>query len=141
GYDHLVAVDQLLVDPAGEPRLTALAAELTGVDDPFAEVAWAAKHDVMAGELATEVERAVGLLAEVCAHRRRHSDHTRRELRETIREVAAAMAVYRTYVVPGQAPSPEDRAQVSAALAAAAARRPDLDDELLALLGRVLLLD
>src|SRR5690606_17766723 len=51
GYDHLVAVDQLLVDPAGEPRLTALAAELTGVDDPFAEVAWAAKHDVMAGEL------------------------------------------------------------------------------------------
>src|SRR3546814_19054915 len=59
----------------------------------------------MAGELAAETERLTGLLAEVSASRRRHRDHTRRDLRDALREVLAAMTVYRPYVVPGQEPS------------------------------------
>jgi (1->4)-alpha-D-glucan 1-alpha-D-glucosylmutase len=141
GYDHLIAVDDLFVDPAGEVAMTEAYAALTGEDRTFAEVADAAKRHVMGEELAAETERLTGLLAQVCAHRRRHRDHTRRELREALVEVLAAMGVYRTYVVPGSAPSPEDRAEVAAALATATARRPDLDGELLALLGRVLVLD
>jgi (1->4)-alpha-D-glucan 1-alpha-D-glucosylmutase len=47
--------------------------------------------------------------------------------------------VYRTYVRPGSPPSAADRAHVEAALAEARRRRPDLDPELLALLGRILL--
>ena len=141
GYDHLVAVDRLFVDPAGEAAATAAYAAFTGERRPFAEVALEAEREVMDGELATETQRVTGLLAEVCGTRRRHGDHTHRTLRDAVVEVAASMAVYRTYVVPGDAPSPVDRAQVAAAVEQAAARRPDLDHELLALLGRVLVLD
>jgi (1->4)-alpha-D-glucan 1-alpha-D-glucosylmutase len=141
GYDHLVAVNSLFVDPGGEPPMTEVYASFTGETRSFAEVADEAKRHVMAGELAAETDRATGLLAEVCGRRRRHGDHTRRELREVLVEVVAAMTVYRTYVVPGADASPADRAVVGAALATAAARRPDLDRELLELLGRVLVGD
>lgn len=141
GYDHLVAVDRLFVDPAGEAAATAAYAAFTGEERSFDEVALEAKRHVMGGELATETERVSRLLAEVCATRRRHGDHTHRALRDAVVEVAAAMAVYRTYVVPGEAPSPADRAPVAAAVDRAAERRPDLDRELLDLLGRVLVLD
>src|SRR5690606_21357093 len=105
------------------------------------EVADEAKRHVMDGELAAETDRITRLLAEVCGRRRRHGDHTRRELREAVVEVAAALPVYRTYVVPGTEPSAADRAVVGAALTVAAAARPDLDRELMELLGRVLVLD
>lgn len=141
GYDHLVAVNSLFVDPRGEPAMTEVYAAFTGETRSFAEVADEAKRHVMAGELAAETARVTRLLAEVCDRRRRHGDHTRRELREAVVEVVAALRVYRTYVVPGREPSATDRAVVGAALAAAAANRPELDRELLDLLGRVLVLD
>lgn len=141
GYDHLVAVNSLFVDPEGEAAMTAAYAAFTGETRTFAEVADEAKRHVMAGELAAETERATRLLAEVCGRRRRHGDHTQRELRDVVVEVVAALHVYRTYVVPDVDASPVDRAVVGAALATAAARRPDLDRELLELLGRVLVLD
>jgi len=141
GYDHLSSVNGLFVDPAGEEALTAAYTAFVGDDAPFAEVAHAAKHHVLEGELVAEVERLTSLLVDVCARRRRHRDHTRRELRAALDEVLASMAVYRTYVVPGEVPTQHDRSAVQHALASAAARRPDLDPELLELLGRVLLLE
>jgi (1->4)-alpha-D-glucan 1-alpha-D-glucosylmutase len=77
----------------------------------------------------------------VCDGRRRHRDHTRRSLRDTLREVAAALAVYRTYVVPGAPTSAPDRDRLSDAFAVVAERRPDLDGELLDLLHGILVLD
>jgi (1->4)-alpha-D-glucan 1-alpha-D-glucosylmutase len=58
-----------------------------------------------------------------------------------VTELAAALDVYRTYVVPGRAPTGTDRAVVAGAIERAAQRRPELDGELLDLLGRALLLD
>ncbi len=141
GYDFLARVGEALVDPSGEEVLQRGWAERT--DDPrtFAEVAHDAKHHVMGHELATEVERITDLLARVCQDRRRHRDHTRRDLREAVREMAANMDVYRTYVAPGRSTTAEDRARLTSAVAAAGARRPDLDAELLHLLQRILLLD
>src|SRR5207237_193495 len=51
--------------------------------------------------------------------------------------------VYRTYARPGDPPSvsADDRAQVRETLARAMDRRPDADPELLAFLGRILLLE
>jgi (1->4)-alpha-D-glucan 1-alpha-D-glucosylmutase len=141
GYDHLVAVNNLFVDPQGEAAMTDAYAAFTGETRSFAEVADEAKRHVMAGELAAETDRATRLLAEVCGRRRRHGDHTQRELRDTVVEVVAALQVYRTYVTPRTGASPTDRAVVGAALAAAAASRPELDRELLDLLGRVLVRD
>jgi len=141
GYDHLIAVNDLFVDPNGEEPMTAGYDSFVGGHVVFRDVEHESKRHVMTGELAAETERLTGLLARVCATRRRHRDHTRRELREVLREVLAGMPVYRTYVVPGQAPTATDRAHIGAALASAAQQLPDVDDELLQLLGRVLLLE
>ena len=54
----------------------------------------------MREDLAAEVERLTGLLADVCERHRRQRDYTRRELRDALREVIAAFPVYRTYVAP-----------------------------------------
>ena len=140
GYDHLVAVDALFVDTEQQAAATERYVALTGDDRDFPTIEHEAKHDVMAGELAAETERLTTLLAGVCARHRRHRDHTRRDLREALREVVAGMGVYRTYVVPGDEPAPAERAQVAAALASAKSHRPDLDAELLELIGRSLLL-
>src|SRR5260370_7876770 len=65
---------------------------------------------------------------------------TRRELQETIREVAAGLHVYRTYVRPGSPASEEDQRQISIAAEEAARRRPDIDSDLLAFVGELLLM-
>ena len=98
----------------------------------------AAKLQIMHEELAAEVERLTGLLADVCERHRRHRDYTRRELRDALREMIAAFGVYRTYVRPGHPATPADRAHVAAAVATARQRRPDLDAELLGFIGDLL---
>src|SRR5258708_36481157 len=91
-------------------------ARFTGQQRQYAEVAHAAKHQIMQEDLVAEVERMTGLLADVCERHRRQRDHTRRELRDALREIIAAFPVYRTYPRPGQPASAADRAHVAAPL-------------------------
>jgi len=141
GYDFLDRTGALFVDPAGEASLTASYEALVDDRRSFAEVARDAKQHVMREELAAETERVVDLLARICNGRRRHRDHTRRDLRAAVQEVAGSLGVYRTYVVPGRPTSPTDRARLADAFATARAHVPELDDELLHLLERILLLE
>src|SRR5688572_18649369 len=57
GYEFLVDVAALFVDPAGETPLTDLWMELAGDDRPFGEVAFEAKLEQVRGPFAPEVER------------------------------------------------------------------------------------
>ncbi len=139
GYDFLNRALDVFVDPDGYRAIDAWYRRRTGADDGFEVIARDAKHHVMGNELAAETERVTDLLVRVCQPRRRHRDHTRRDLRAAVREAAASMAVYRTYVAPGQPTSEADRSQVAAAIGRAKEARPDLDDELLLLLEQVLL--
>jgi (1->4)-alpha-D-glucan 1-alpha-D-glucosylmutase len=140
GYDFLNLVNQLFVDPAGEKAILDGYASFTGQDADFAELAHAAKLAVMTGGLAAEIERLTEQLAEICERHRRQRDYTRRELRESLREVLAAFAVYRCYPRPGQDVTLADRAKVAAAVTAARQRRPDLDAELFDFIGGLVVL-
>ncbi|MGD9798246.1 MAG: malto-oligosyltrehalose synthase, partial [Acidimicrobiia bacterium] len=137
GYDFLVRVNDLFVAVENERAMTDLYAELTGEPATFDEVVHESKHQIMREELRAEVEQVTGLLAAVADGERRHRDHTRRELRDALREVVAAFTVYRTYVEPGRPPGAEDRRRIDEAVEAAGRRRPDVDPELLALIGAV----
>ncbi len=141
GYDFARAVSDLFVEPEGAAALIAHFGRFTGETRPFEAVAHEAQLQVLSNELAAEVERVTDLAMAVCRARRRYRDHTRRDIRAAVRELAAAMPVYRTYVVPGTPASTVDRQHVAAAIAAASERRPDFDGELLGLLGRVLVGD
>jgi len=134
GYDFLNRVGGLFVDPAGEKPLTEFYAEFTGEEAGFGAVAYEARLQVMREALAADLDRVTALAVAVCERHRCHRDYTRRELREALRELAARFPVYRTYVVPGQAPRPEDVAVLSAAAA-----ETGLDADLLGFLSGVLL--
>jgi (1->4)-alpha-D-glucan 1-alpha-D-glucosylmutase len=135
GYDFLNHVNQLFVDADHETALRDGYARFTGLQQDFADVAHAAKLQIMREDLAAEVERLTGLLADVCERHRRHRDHTRRELRDCLSELIAAFPVYRTYFRAGQPATDADVAHVAAAVRGATQHRPDLDAELFGFVG------
>jgi (1->4)-alpha-D-glucan 1-alpha-D-glucosylmutase len=135
GYDFLNRVNNLFVDPANEAAMTSCYDEFIGETANYDEIVQRAKHQIMSEELASEVERLTGLLADICDHHRRHRDHTRRELRATLRELVARFPVYRTYVHPSRPTTDTDRRQVGVAVDEAMEHRPDLDGELLRFIG------
>lgn len=140
GYDQLNRVGDLFVDPVG---LAVLEADHAAHVDPAPadEIAHDARWRVSSVELAAEGERLVDLLEQACRRRRRHGDHTRRDLRRALHAVLTGFTVYRTYAAPGEPTAFTDRARVGEALATARARHPDVDGELLGLIGAILLLD
>jgi (1->4)-alpha-D-glucan 1-alpha-D-glucosylmutase len=140
GYDFIAYVDGLFVDSANEGSLTALYHAFTGESQLFSEVVRTCKHEIITTELAPDFERLTNLLVDICDDNRRHRDRTRRELREAVREVAACLGVYRTYVRSGSPPSEQDRREVSIAVQEATRRRPDIDAELLSFVGELLLM-
>ena len=140
GYGFLNLVNKLFIDPAGQEEILAGYSRFTGQDTGFAEIAHSAKLEIMSEELASETERLTALLADICERHRRQRDYTRRELRDSLREVLAGFAVYRCYPRPGHEATLADRAKVAAAVTAARQRRPDLDPELFDFIGALLLL-
>ncbi len=142
GYDFLNVVGGLFVDPAGEETLTELFRQLVGADEAprWDDVVHEGKNLVLREVLGSDVNRLVNLLTAVCERHRRHRDHTRRELHETVWEVLACFPVYRTYGRPGQAPSDADAAVVEEALERAAERRLTSDPELFSFVRDLLLL-
>ncbi|HKC18400.1 MAG TPA: malto-oligosyltrehalose synthase, partial [Candidatus Dormibacteraeota bacterium] len=81
------------------------------------------------------------LMHDVCEADWRHRDRSQREVQEAVEELAAAMRVYRTYVTPRSHASEQDRTEIHAALQEVARRRPDIDGDLLTLIGDCVLLD
>jgi (1->4)-alpha-D-glucan 1-alpha-D-glucosylmutase len=135
GYDFLNHVNQLFTDESQGAAVRACYARFTGLHQDYADVAYAAKLQIMREELAAEVERLTGLLADVCERHRRHRDYTRRELRDCMREIIAAFPVYRTYFRAGHPAADADLAHVATAVGRARERRPDLDAELFGFVG------
>jgi len=135
GYDFIAHVDGVFVNSENEQSMTTLYHAFTGESLTFAEVVRTCKNETMVSDLAPDLERLTALLVEICDRYRNHRDRTRRELQDAIREVAAALSVYRTYVRPGFA-GDEDRRRVASALDQAARRAPEMDPELLAFVLR-----
>ncbi|HEX4864960.1 MAG TPA: malto-oligosyltrehalose synthase, partial [Acidimicrobiales bacterium] len=139
GYDFLIRVNNLVVASEHEQAMTDSYHLFTGETEPWEEVVHAAKLQVMRQDLAAEVERQTTLLAHICDRHRRNRDHTRRELRDALREMVAGFGVYRTYVRPGRPATEQDRRELDHAVEATRRRRPDIDSELCLFLGELAL--
>ncbi|HEY8590725.1 MAG TPA: malto-oligosyltrehalose synthase [Naasia sp.] len=121
GYDALADFERILVDPAGEERLTALDTELRGgtaVD--WHDMVHDSKRAVADGILHSEVLR----LDRVVADRVDRSDD---KVADAIAELLACFPVYRSYL-------PEGRERLEQAADLARRHRPDLAGTLDALL-------
>jgi (1->4)-alpha-D-glucan 1-alpha-D-glucosylmutase len=140
GYEVLRLLDQVQVDAEAEAPLTDLAARFAGGPQDWAEMARDAKLQILDEVLAAECERVAELAHRVLVRRMPLRDCTRHEIRGAVRELLASYDVYRTYVRPGTAPSPRDRATIRAALERAAARQPEVGPRVWSALEDVLLL-
>jgi (1->4)-alpha-D-glucan 1-alpha-D-glucosylmutase len=122
GYDSLAAIGALFTSDRGLAELTGHYRQFAGGPADFATAAWAARREAAGQPLNAEVARLARLLEEigdpVTAPVRAE------DLRLIIAELLAAFAVYRAYVVPGQAPPPASRALVGTAAARARGRLP-----------------
>lgn len=142
GYDFMNQSLRLLADPAGEAPLTEFYSEFTGEPTDYRALFRDKKHLVMRDLFASEMNRLTAQLADVCEHRRRYRDFTRRELNSMLREVIACLPVYRTYVQAEEGHvSDTDRRDIGHAIEAAKANRPDLDAELFDFFRSILLLE
>jgi (1->4)-alpha-D-glucan 1-alpha-D-glucosylmutase len=100
GYEFLVDVGALFVDPAGEAPLTELWRSVSGDPRPFEEVMLAAQLEMASGTFAREVDRLRALLG----------------FDAPIAAALARLPLYRTYVEPWSGVvAAEDREAVAAA--------------------------
>jgi len=112
GYDALMRVGGVFVDPSGAESLAALSAELLGEQQDLAALVLEAKWHVVDRVLVAEVERLVRLLG------RALPALDLAEARRAVEALLVGMDRYRVYVRPG-APAGADAA---AALESAASR-------------------
>ena len=142
GYRFANLATGLLVDPAGEEDLTEAWTERADAGPEWDDVLATARGEVLSAVLGSDVNRLTDLFLAICEANRRYRDFTRHELHHALREVAAAMPVYRTYVRARDRHRTEtDLRRIDEAVALAAGRRPDLDPELFAFLARILRLE
>ncbi|MFI5713035.1 malto-oligosyltrehalose synthase [Kribbella sp. NPDC051620] len=126
GYDALLRVGGLFVDPAGAAPLSAFHSELTGEPADFAQVVEQAKREVVKHGQYAEVHRLVELLARICQDDVRLRDHTRRAFHAVVVELLVNFDRYRAYVVPGEQP---DQTAVHAMEHATELARRHLDED------------
>ncbi|NLF31015.1 MAG: malto-oligosyltrehalose synthase [Planctomycetes bacterium] len=128
GYDFANAVGGLFIDPCAERPLTDFYAEFTGATDGFADVARRGKREMLDALFGGDLDRLVERLVRIAQRRPAWRDLTRRQLRGALRELAACLPTYRTYVDDGPAgPLAADAARIGRAVAEA---RGDGDDPL-----------
>ncbi len=142
GYRFANLATGALVDRAGEPELDELWAAHADAGPAWDDVVADARREVLSELLGSDVSRLVELFLAVCEANRRYRDFTRHEIHHALREVAAAIPVYRTYLrARDRHRSDVDLARIDGAIAVAAERRPELDPELFGFLGRILRLE
>jgi (1->4)-alpha-D-glucan 1-alpha-D-glucosylmutase len=142
GYDFLNTVQNVLVSTDGLRKLGAAYVAFTGDDTPFPTTAHDKKIAVEQEALGSDVNRLTNLFVDICEANRQHRDHTRAEVRRALRETAACLAVYRTYVIPQRDEiSDEDRTLITRATRCARDNRADIDPTLFDFIREVLTLE
>jgi (1->4)-alpha-D-glucan 1-alpha-D-glucosylmutase len=140
GYEFILSLADLLVDPRGEDAMTAAYNAFLGEDVDFHAFALETKRRLLARNLAGELDRLKDMALSLAAKDPMTRDYGPDTLRRAIVELTAALPVYRTYVnVAG--PADADRELIEAAAEAAKTTREVENEGALDFLKRVLLLD
>lgn len=125
GYEHIRAVEHMMLDATSEPALTDLWTSLTGDDRPFAAIEDEARREVLAEGLRPDLDRFVRTVAAAPPATDATTDADR--VSAAVRELTIGLHRYRTYL-------PDDEASSLGALHDAHARalrsRPELEPDL-----------
>lgn len=143
GYRFAMLVNGLFVERRHARRMERLWQQTSGERRSFADLVHEGKREVALGALSAQLTVLTHALQRIALADRRTRDHGHQTLREALAEVAAAMPVYRTYVVPrgdGQpAATAQDRRFIDWAVAQARQRSRSIDPGLFDFIRRCLL--
>ncbi len=137
GYEFATAVTRLLVDPRAEAALTEGYERTIGRPMSLADEERRARRDIADYEMAAELDRLTLRLRRLAASAPRTADLTRNALRSALREIVAAMPVYRSYV-DGGALADADARNIAVAVAKAVEATPAIDPAVFAFIKSVL---
>jgi (1->4)-alpha-D-glucan 1-alpha-D-glucosylmutase len=142
GYDFLNVVNGLFVERQNEQFFSTIYFRfLKQGAQRFADLANSTKKMVMLISLASEVNELGNLLRDLAGRDRRHRDFTLNSLTFAIREVIAALRIYRTYIDPETgAAAPADCTAIELAVGEAKRRNPRTDPSVFDFVGDTLLL-
>ncbi len=129
GYNYLNDLNGLFVNASQARRTRRVYAKLTGHNEAFDDVVYAAKRLIMTTAMASELTVLAHMLDRIGENSRRSRDFTLDSLRDAIAEVVACFPVYRTYV-DEQGWRAEDRAVIARAVARARRRNPAMEASL-----------
>jgi len=140
----MYAVGGVLLSPQGLQELTGVYQGFLGKDlaaqlADYPAIVHDKKINVLQEALGSDVNRLTTMFVEICESNRDRRDYTQTEVRRAIRELAACMDIYRTYVVPRRNEiTDEDREHIAKAAECAKAKRQDIDGDLFDFLRDVL---
>ncbi|HWF38321.1 MAG TPA: malto-oligosyltrehalose synthase [Candidatus Acidoferrales bacterium] len=97
GYDYLNAVNTLFVDAVGSRQLEEIYRHFTGIRSSFGETWNVRKKQVMEEMFASDIRRLTWRLGHLAALDRLGTDIPMRELVRGLKEITAALPIYRTY--------------------------------------------
>jgi len=139
GYDFANQVAGVLVDHNAEGAITKVFKRFIGHSLHFDHLVYAKKRLVMRISLANEVNVLGNMVDRLSEQNRWFRDYTLEALARAVRETIACFPVYRTYLEPGKPVSPEDRAVIELAVAAAKRRNPAIEESVFNFLRDLLL--
>jgi (1->4)-alpha-D-glucan 1-alpha-D-glucosylmutase len=142
GYDFLNDLNGIFVARSNEQFFSTIYFRfLRQGASRFRDLGNSTKKMVMLISLASEVNELGYLLRDIASSDRRHRDFTLNSLTFVIREVIAALGIYRTYIDPdsGRA-SREDQQAIDQAVAEAKRRNPRTDPSIFDFVGDTLLM-
>lgn len=124
GYDFMNLVNGLFVDAAAEAAMTSAYADFTGIHRRFATMEADSKRKIMSESLSSEINSLAHQLERLSEQNRHTRDFTLNGLRHALREVMAALSIYRTYVSPNDDVTERDRRFIDEAIRDAKRRNP-----------------
>jgi (1->4)-alpha-D-glucan 1-alpha-D-glucosylmutase len=129
GYEFIRQLAGLFVAREAEQKLDRVYRDFTGETEPLADVVYTNKRLVLDEMFANAVEQLGTQLASIVSADRRWRDLTRFELTLAVREIMAALRVYRIYRRLGAECRPEDVREIESACLDAVRRNPRQDPQ------------
>jgi (1->4)-alpha-D-glucan 1-alpha-D-glucosylmutase len=119
GYEVSSLIAGLLLDSAGEDRLTSFYQEFVGDREDFGDIVRVCKLRIMENELAGDLNSLARDVARIARSNARTADFTQNVLSRALKEIIAVFPVYRTYIDEAAAPTAADRRDIDWAVAKA----------------------
>jgi len=124
GYDFLKALNELFVDSVNLQAFDTLYTRFIGTEIDFRNLVNSTKKSVMLVALGSEIQVLGHHLNRLSEKNRWYKDFTLISLTFALREVIAALPVYRTYITGPDTVTERDRRYIEAAVAEARKRNP-----------------